>query len=252
MHLLCRTLALAVLFVLPLASVRSGEKDELRPIIDKAIKAQGGEEKLAKQKAFQMKGGGHFYGAGEGIPYTAEWFIQGEKQFRFDLALKVMDQTITVTKIVNGDKGWVKFANMVKDMSKDELTEEKAEMYVGYVTTLLPLKDKAFKLSPLGEVKVDDKTAVGIRVTREGKREVNLYFDKTTGLLVKVENTVRDSMAGFKEANQEVFYADYKEFDGVKHATKIKLLRDGKRYVEAEITEIRPQERLDDSLFAKP
>src|SRR3954468_11085065 len=97
-----------------------------------------------------LKGAGTFYGLGEGIPYTGEWQFQGQKQMRYTLEIKVMDQTLTVTQIVNGDKGWAKINDDVKDLAKDELAEEQEAMHAKWVALLVPLKDKAYKLSALG------------------------------------------------------------------------------------------------------
>src|SRR5262245_7194973 len=49
-------------------SLRAGEDKEMRALIAKAIKAMGGEDKLAKYKAVTLKGAGTFYGQGEGLP----------------------------------------------------------------------------------------------------------------------------------------------------------------------------------------
>jgi len=233
--------------------LRSGEEKDLRAIVAKGIKATGGEANFLKYKAIHIKGTGTFYGLGEGIPYTGEWHFHEVKQSRFTLDIKVMDQNLKLTQIVNGDKGWMKFNDDTKDMSEDELAEEKASMYSSWVSRLVPLKDKEFKLAALGDVKVEDKDAVGVRVTREGKRDVNLYFDKGTGLLLKSEFRVKDVKAGNnKEMTQETLYTDYKAFQGTKHATKIVIKRDGKLFVEANMTEYQPLEKIDDGLFARP
>ena len=47
------------------------------------------------------------------------------------------------------------------------------------------LRDADFQLSPAGEVKVNDRPALGLRVSRKGWPDVNVYFDKESGLVVK-------------------------------------------------------------------
>src|SRR5262249_40604225 len=159
-----------------------------------------------KYKAMIMKGAGKFYGLGEAIDFSAEWQIQGSTQMRVSMDIKVMDQNLAFAQVVNGNKGWTKFNNEVMDMSAEELAEEKSEMYAKWVASLTPLSDKTFSFAPLGEVKVDDKAAIGVRVSREGKRDVNLYFDKVSGLLVKSEHQVKDVKGGGnQEMAQETF-----------------------------------------------
>src|SRR5947208_1477821 len=84
--------------------------------------------------------------------------------------------------------------------------------------------------------KVNGKPAVGVRVSHKGHRDINLYFDKDKGLLLKIERTVKDLMAGGKESQEEVSYSDYKEVEGVQQPTKLVIKRDGKDYVDGEAT----------------
>ena len=51
---------------------------------------------------------------------------------------------------------------------------------------LVPLKGKDFKLEAAGEEKVDGKPAAGIKVTGPDQKDFTLYFDKESGLPVKL------------------------------------------------------------------
>jgi hypothetical protein len=55
-----------------------------------------------------------------------------------------------------------------------------------------------------------------------------------------------------QEVTEESFFSDYKEVQGTKQAMKFTTKRDGKPYLEGEITEYHPAEKLDDSVFAEP
>ena len=69
-------------------------------------------------------------------------------------------------------------------------------------------------------------------------------------LLLKSEVNVKD---GGNEVLQEIYYSGHKLIDGVQHAQKWAVKRDGKPFVDAEFTEITVhQQPLDDSIFAKP
>src|SRR5262249_47057257 len=143
--------------------VRSGDEAAMRALVAQAIKAQGGEDELAKFQSVVMKGTGKFYGIGEqGLPFTAEWAFEGADRMRFTIELK--GSMVKLTKVLNGDKGWQKLGtDKATPMSKATLAEEQAQQYGSWVATLLPLKDKAFQLAPLGEAKVGDRAAVGVR-----------------------------------------------------------------------------------------
>jgi hypothetical protein len=219
--------------------------DAARPVIDKAINAAGGEEKLAKAKAQTWKEKGTFYGMGAGLPYTGTYALQWPDRFRMD----IQDVFIIV---LNGDKGWMRNQGGTQELTGEQLAEQKHRHYAGWVSTVLPLKDPAFTLSPLAETKVGDKAADGVKVSRKDQRDVKLYFDKGTGLLCKNEYRIKDESQGGKEVTMESFFSDYKDVDGVKIPMKIVVKRDGDQYVEAENTDVKLADKLDDSVFAKP
>ena len=253
MNTLGRFLSVALVSLLAVGGVRSDEDKDLRAVIAKAIKAKGPEQNEIKYKGMSMKGTGTFYGLGEGIPFTGDWVFQGRTKYRWSLEIKVADQMLTITHVLDGDKGWQKINDDVMPLADAELAEEKADLYAKWVTSLTPLKDKAFKLAALGEIKVGGRAATGVRVSHDDRRDINLFFDNTNNLLVKTEFQVKDVKGGGdKDMSQESFYTDFKEFKGTKYPTKVTIKREDKQFVEVEMTDIRPLETVDDALFARP
>ena len=243
--MLKRTWAFAVLSLfLSLAVMGRADDKDCRTIIDKAIQAVGGEEQLAKNKALTWKEKGTFYGEGAAQPYTGTYAVQWPDQFRMEI------QGV-FTLVLNDDKGWFTEGGKMQEMSKEQLAQQKETQYASWITTLLPLKEKGFELSSLGESKVGDRPVVGIKVARKGHGDVELFFDKENGLLLKTEYRYKDARAG-KEADMVITGGDFKEFGGLKFPTKVEMKRDGKKFVEAEMSDIKPQPSLKASLFAKP
>ena len=225
-------------------SSRADDAADARAIVAKAIKAAGGEEKLAKFNAHTFKETGTYYGQGDGLPYMGNYAVQWPHQFKMEI--------LGVFAIVlNGDKGWMLMNGETRELTADELKEQQEEHHSRWITSLLPLKDKKFKLTTTGESKVADRSALGVRVSAENHRDVNLYFDKERNLLVKVEYRAISSEQG-KEVNLEVLYSEYKEIEGAKMPTKILIKRDGEKFVEAEESDMVPVGKLDDSVFGKP
>ena len=111
--------------------------------------------------------------------------------------------------------------------------------HVQEVARLVPLKDKAFEVSLIGDDKVEGKKVVGIRVTKKGQKDVSVFFDKETGLLAKLE--YRGAEPGTdNEVNEERIIKEYeKNADGIPLAKKIVIKHDGKQFLEAEVTEIK-------------
>jgi hypothetical protein len=224
--------------------VRSDD-DSARSLVDKAIEAAGGAKNLAKHNAAVFTEKGTYYGMGDGLPFIGKYSIQRPKQFRMEIA-----EVFTV--VLNGDKGWMKSQGNTKELNKEELEQQQTEARAGAIGSLLPLRNKKFNLKKLDDAKVNGKSAAAILVSRKGYPEVKLYFDKKTGLLVKGEHKTKSSEEEFKVVNQETYLSDYREVDGAKIAHKIVIKRDGKNYVEAEITEYEAKGKLDASVFAQP
>lgn len=229
---------------------RADEQKELKALLDKAIKAHGGAEKLTKLMAGTSKFKGKMNFMGNELDVTGEVAMQLPDRLKVDIGFEVMGQKFQVVQVFNRDKGWLSVNGMTMDLDKDMVAESKESMHAFRVQQLVPLKDKAFKLQPLGEIKVGDRTVHGILVSHEGRRDVNLYFDKEKALLLKVETRAKDM--NNNEVSQETLYADYKEADGLPYPAKVTVKQDGKPFMDMEITENKPAEKLDDSVFAKP
>jgi hypothetical protein len=244
----------AVCLVLSLsARVRADEQADMKALIDKAVKAMGREEKLARFKNATWKGKGSIKSGTGDFGFTEDSYMQPPSQYRFDLEIDANGQKIKEIVVINGDKGWIKIADMTADLNKDQVTAFKDYFYaMGLAINPTELRGKGLKLSPLGEVKIGDRTAIGVQAVQAGRRDVNVYFDKDNGLPLKSETIAKGVFDNDQEVTHEFFYSDYKEFEGAKAATKISWKRDGKPYVERELTEGKPEEKLDESLFGKP
>jgi hypothetical protein len=244
------TLALALVFV-GATWVQADDEADARAIIAKAIKASGDLEKYAGYQGATAKGKGTIHIMGMMIPFTMDARYQFPDKSRVEIDADIMGQQIKVINILNSSKGWAKLGDTVAEMNEDQLAEAKDQVYALIVTGLLGLKDKSFKLSTLGELKIEGADAVGVRVAHAGQRDISLWFDKKTGLLIRTQQRVKDGMTG-TEHDEETFYSDYKDKDGVKAAMKIKVQRDGKPFLDAEMETFEAIEKQDDGLFGKP
>src|ERR1700687_2585992 len=157
--ILSASLVLGLVFVAP-ALARADDEADLKALIDKAIKAHGGADKVAKNKATTMKFKGKIYAVACGLDYTGDLSTQAPGQIRTDIKFSAGGMDFTVINVVNGDKGWVSINGKVEDLPKEAIEEGKEQLYADSVGRIYTLKDKEFKLSPLGESKVGDKEAV--------------------------------------------------------------------------------------------
>jgi hypothetical protein len=231
--------------------VRADDKADAEAILEKGIKALGGEARLTRFKAATWKGDGTLRLGNQDVKYSGDWAVQAPHQYRAAVTGKAGEMEFKRVRVLDGDKGWVKIdENDAQEMSAQALAETQRELYIQLMTTLLPLRDKAFTLAPLGAAKVGDTPAEGLKVTTQEGREFRLHFNKDSGLLLAVESQVKNAQGD--DVKQEVVYSDYKDVEGLKRPMKLTVKRDGKTFIDQTTTEYKPLEKLDDKEFAKP
>jgi hypothetical protein len=228
------------------------QEDTSKSTIEKAIQAQGGAENLAKIKVSKEKTKGVIYIGGMEFSFKTETSQQLPNQSKVVVALDVGGMQLAIIEVINGDKGWTSINGQTKDADEKEFALMKESIHSSYVNTLLPLlNDKGFELKSLGETKVDGKVAVGVKVSFKGRHDNKLYFDKDSGLLVKVSRPGQDPVAK-AAVTQDEFYSDYKVVDGVKLPHRVVVHHDGKKFMEADFLEFTFVKSFDAKMFARP
>jgi hypothetical protein len=232
--------------------VALAQDNQAQNVIEKAIAAQGGEKALLTLKAAVSKAKGSINLQDNDVSFTAETFYQTPDKIKAVLQLEIQNMNIAVIQVYNGKQGWVNVMGMTMDLDDKSLEQLKDSFHVENVTRLVTLRDKTYKLSPLGDAKVDGKACVGVQVTKQGLKDVNLYFDKASHMLLKAEYRALDPISK-QEVNQEKLFSDFKDqAGGFKLATKVTINNDGKKFLHLEVTEFRIVDQHDASIFARP
>ncbi len=226
---------------------------DAKAVINKAIDALGGEAKLSalESKAIETKSSGKLnFGGNEG-DFKTKVITKGFHQFRQEFEGDFGGNQVKGVTVLDGDKGWRKFGDNTGKLEDDQLANQKRAVYLSLVPALiLPLKGKDFKVESAKEDKVGDKAAVALKIIGPDKKDFELFFDKESGLPVKMVATV----AGFQgeDYTQETTYNKYKDFDGVKRATKVENKRDGQKFIDMEITDVKVLDKTDAKTFGEP
>jgi len=220
-------------------------------VLDKAIKALGGQEKLAKAEAVTWKGKGKLTINDNENNISTHATIKGLDHYRGEFEGEFNGNAIKGVTVLAGDKGWRKFGDDANEMDADALANEKRTVYLQVIPiTLVALKGKGFQVAAAGEEKAGGTPAVAIKATGPDGKDFTISFDKESGLPVKLVARVM----GFRgeEFTQETTFGDYKDMDGIKKATKIESKRDGEKFMAQEITEFKVLDKVDAETFAEP
>jgi hypothetical protein len=249
-RLLAIPLALATALVVAVP-VRADEAT--KAIFEKAIKAYGGNEKLAAQKHLYLRSKGTLELPGLGSTnFNQEIWLKETGKMKDVMQLDVMGMQINVTTVYNGEKVWVNANGMTMELDQEIYGREFKEVtHLMKVMRLAFVGDKSIEVSIAGEAKVEDRPAVGVRLSSKGYKDVTLYFDKESGLITRVDRMALDASTG-QDVAEERIIKEYQVIDGLKTAKKILLNRDGKKFLEAEVLELKMLAEIDDSEFKMP
>lgn len=223
-------------------------QDDAKAIVEKAIKAHGGAEALSKFKAARMKTNCQVETVVGKIDVMQEIAYQYPDKFKERSEFTVNGMAFVQESIANGDKFVFKInGNEMKlDNIKDKLKEEG---HLVQVMQLLPLREKEYEVSVVGDVQVEGKPAIAVRVAKKDCKDITLCFDKSSFLTVKVERRTIEVQSG-AEITEERIMLEYQKADGIPVPKKLLMNHDGKKFLEGEITEVKHYESLDDSEFA--
>jgi hypothetical protein len=221
-----------------------------RELVERAIESQGGREQVEKLFNRWMA---KIEGTAGSLRLTGTLSHDGPDRGRIATKLVRDGQTIEVIVVSDGSgRAWRKIGDVSQEVTGKELEEMKDGGWRSRkVRFLLPLlTDEGIQLSLLGESVVADRPAQGIRVKSKGHRDVDVYFDKESGRLAKMESRVK-SPDNHDIVLEQVF-SDYKEFDGVKLATTFTKYENGRQTSVERIVDLKFVDEIDPNLFARP
>ena len=178
-----RVLCCLAMSVVTLAASHSGIADELtaspeKELVSKIVAAAGGEEKLLK--LFRME----------------ERFNSGKE--------RVSPGTSRVS-VVEPPKFWW--------IGKSERGNEPAKMTT-WAWTLGVLNASESRIELIPDITEEDKELTGLRVTASVDPALDMYFDKTTHQLVRVD-----------WRNDIYRFSEWKEYDGTRYPSKCAMFR---------------------------
>jgi hypothetical protein len=220
------------------------EDASARAVVERAIKAHGGAEGLARWQVSIRSGTGKLAPA-DNQAFNTEAVVDLPERVR--LNLEVGKTPIVV--VLNGDKGWQRAGGATMDLSKERLGEMREAAYIWWLATLVPLLKGDFELAAQPDARVDGRETAVVKVSSKGHSDALLYFDKGTGLLARISHQTTEAGVPVKK---EYTYSDYKEFDGVKLPLREVLSMGGRTWHDVKLSSYKFLPKADDSAFTKP
>ena len=152
----------------------------------------------------------------------------------------------TFNEVFDGAKAWS--ANPMSGLREKSGAELAAQKRDSDFYQSLNLKSQYSKMTVKGKEKVGAGEAYVIKATPAEGGPEKLYFDVTSGLLVR-QDAERESEQG--KIAVEIYFEDYKEVDGVKIAHTLKQVTP-MFSMTIKTTEVKHNAPIDDAKFNKP
>ncbi|MFQ3649303.1 MAG: hypothetical protein SNJ75_03140 [Gemmataceae bacterium] len=231
-------------FLLPLLANAAETPQEL---LARAIVAHGGASRLLAARAEQVQMRGVHYVGGAEVPFTNTMTLQLPERFKSVLSMG----NARVINLFDGEQAALLINGKPQKMTAAQLGQLRQTLALNQVMRLVPLlRDKGVSLTPLGEYTIQGTTVVGVAVKRAGWSEVKLFFDKQTALLRASEQVLE--APGIAAVVQQARYSDHRDVGGYVRPGKITVFRDGKKVMEAVLTEARRLDTIDPAEFRIP
>jgi outer membrane lipoprotein-sorting protein len=180
--------------------------------------------------------------------------VFGGHETPIEVFAKAPDKRMSVTHSASGDSitafdgqgGWLgNTGRPARDMSGQEAEAARLDADFYFATHIREI----FSGFRLGHPEnIGDQPAYTLICMRQGQPPVRLYFDQSSGLLLR---QVRYSDTPIGRNPTQIDYADYRAVDGVQVPFRWTLARVNGRFT-IQIQEARQNVPIDDAKFAKP
>ena len=241
----------ALCLVAPLAMARPESALTPRQVIERAIVAHGGYESLSKARAERIELRGVMYVGNTPVTFTNHLTLQLPGQYKSVVVLQQGERRHSVVHLLNGDNAMIVIDGQPQTVNSLHLSQLRQTLQLEQAMRLVPLlSDPGFTLHPGQDFSYNGGVVTSVRIQGKSQRELVLFFDQKTGLLVKSEHKI-DGPGG-KDVTQEAFYSDYREIGGHRRAGKVTVRRDGQKVMDVELVSAQRVVRIDVLEFNRP
>jgi zinc protease len=233
----------------PPAAVDPKAEQAARKLIDEAVAAKGGAQKLLALKSLRMAAKGTTAIQGQTVPVEITRTLVLPDKMKIDATL--MGQ-VRIEIGVDGPVGWQRAPDRadptktaVRDIPAAELASVEFERWREPELILLRARDPKVKITPMSDDAIDGKPVAVVKLASPfGGVDVTLFLDKKTKLLTRMSYS--DGGVSFSDD-----FADYKDVGGLKIAYK-RTSTGGGRDTALDVSKIELDPKIDGAEFKRP
>ncbi len=223
-------------------------------VIQKAIAAHGGADALNKAKIAQTTAKGTMNLVGQKVDYATTAIHSLPDKYKLETTGELAKLKLVTVQILNGKKTKIRATlagseQQLPDKAKDETIQAALVQEASLLTPLLDAKKFTLKMDK--DADVNGSPATVLIVTGNGLKELKLYFDKKSNLLVKMQRKgLAPGAAGIVEVDEETSLSDFKKFGEALLPTKVVVTHDKKEFLSMTVTEWKFLDKVDPATFS--
>jgi zinc protease len=155
-----------------------------------------------------------------------------------------------MTQGYDGQTLWARTPQGIREMPTSQNAETEGGFFRDTISLLRNIDNPAYTVQALGPSEVQGKPAEAVAVADPARNlQVKLWIDPTTNLLLKKSYTA--ALMG-PPAELEELYSDYRDAGGLKMPFKVLMNRQGQKFGDLTVTEIKINPGLDEAAYKKP
>lgn len=214
-------------------------------VINKAIDARGGKEKIANLKSIKMKA---MVDIGPNMKAPMTMYILNDKGFRLEMEM----QGMTMIQCIDGDSGWyvMPFGGKKDAERMDKETIQQMSTQMDIQGGLFNYKAKGSTVVLLGKDDMEGTETFKLKLTKKNGDVETWFLDASSYMPLKV--TSKHKMKE-KEVSSDVLLSNYKKVDGIMFAYTMDEREAGAAQGQAvtfDTIEVNP--KIENSIFKMP
>jgi hypothetical protein len=244
---MCSAIAKITLSCVFFALVNCVQADEATAVLERAIQAHGGAERLERTKRGHIKAEWKGQSLGNTLQMTWEVTFDLPKRYKRKMVGTKGGKALDGESAVMGTKGWSRQGQDPPQEDTAVMVHPLEDHWHAILAQLLHLRSKDTELKILAEETKGGRRLVGIRFASP-RAAADLYFDKTTGLLARRQWPLPHP---FFNADT-ILYGDYREVGGVHYPMHWEGTLNNTSSLDIRIISLDFLDKIDESAFAKP
>src|SRR5262245_37600853 len=207
------------------AATQDRGPDRARGLLDRAIAAAGGPDALARHPAFGWHGTATIYAGDRRIQIEGDWQIEPPDRSKVVTFEIDKGPGSARSMVIDGNRGWSVVGGKEQPLPEAVLGNERDQFYLYYLRRLEPLTRDGSTLRAIS----GDNDDPGLRISRQGRRDVDVFFDKDSYLVDRMITRITDPSSG-REVLEELKFMGTIESNGVRWFHGVVILQDHKPF----------------------